>query len=51
MNILNESSGVTVDTVVIERQMTYVARRISPLIKGVYSRESGGTVKGQPVVV
>jgi len=30
----------------MERQMTYIARRISPLIKGVYSREEGGKLKG-----
>lgn len=42
--ILNEGSGVSVDTIVMERQMTYVARRISPLIKGVYSRNSEGTL-------
>lgn len=49
-DIMNESSGVSVDTIVLARQMTYLARRISPMIRGVYSRESGGTVKGQPVV-
>ena len=49
-DILNESSGVSVDTIVLERQMTYLARRVSPMIKGVYSREEGGTIKGQPVV-
>lgn len=46
VDILNESSGVSVDTIVMERQMTYIARRISPLIKGVYSREEGGIMKG-----
>lgn len=45
-DILNESSGVSVDTVVMERHMTYIARRLSPLVKGVYNRESGGNVKG-----
>lgn len=50
VDILNEGSGVSVDTVVMERQMTYVARRVSPLIKGVYSRDEGGTMKGMPVV-
>lgn len=49
-DIMNESSGVSVDTIVLERQMTYLARRISPMVKGVYSREEGGVVKGQPVV-
>lgn len=46
VDILNESSGVSVDTIVMERQLTYIARRISPLIKGVYSREEGGIMKG-----
>ena len=50
VDILNEASGVSVDTIVLERQMTYIARRISPMVKGVYSREEGGAIKGQPVV-
>lgn len=39
LDILNEGSGVSVDSIVMERQMTFIARRISPLIKGVYQRE------------
>lgn len=50
VDILNESSGVSVDTIVLAREMTYIARRVSPMIKGVYSRESGGVVKGNSVV-
>lgn len=46
VDILNESSGVSVDTVVMEKQYTYIARRISPITKGVYSREEGGIMKG-----
>lgn len=46
VDILNEGSGVSVDTLVIERQMTYIARKISPLIRGIYSRESGGMLQG-----
>lgn len=46
VDILNEMSGVSVDTIVMERKMTFIARRISPLIKGVYSREEGGIMKG-----
>lgn len=38
--ILNEASGVSVDTIVMERDLTYVARRISPIMKGVYTREA-----------
>ena len=46
VDILNESSGVSVDTVVMERHMTYIARRLSPLVRGVYNREAGGNLKG-----
>lgn len=46
LDILNEGSGVSVDTIVMERQMTYIARRISPIISGVYSRDSDGKIKG-----
>lgn len=49
VDILNEDSGVSVDTLVIERRMTFVARRISPMMAGVYSREQGGRVIAQPV--
>lgn len=47
MDILNEGSGVSVDTVIMERQMTYIARKLSPLIRGVYSRDESGTLKGK----
>jgi hypothetical protein len=36
VEILNEGSGVNVDTIVMERNFTFIARRISPLIRGVY---------------
>lgn len=51
IDILNESSGVSTDTIIMERQVTYIARRISPLCKGIYQREKNGNVKGMPVVV
>lgn len=51
VDILNESSGASVDTTVMSRQLTYIARRISPLVKGVYSRDEKGTVSGQSVQV
>lgn len=51
VDILNESSGVSVDTIVLERQLTYIARRISPMVKGVYQRDEKGDVKGMPTVV
>lgn len=38
MDIMNESSGVSVDSIVMERQLTYVARRLSPIITGVFNR-------------
>ena len=46
VDILNESSGASVDTVVMARQVTWIARRLSPLIRGVYSRDSSGDIKG-----
>lgn len=49
VDILNESSGASVDTVIMSRQVTWIARRLSPLIKGVYSREASGTVGGSNV--
>lgn len=45
--ILNEGSGVNVDTVVMERSMTFIARRISPLISGVFT---GQGLTGKPVL-
>ena len=51
MDILNESSGASVDTTVMSRQLTYIARRTSPLVKGVYSRDENGGVTGQSVEV
>ena len=47
VDILNESSGASVDTVVMARQVTWIARRLSPLIRGVYTRDSGGEIKGK----
>lgn len=46
VDILNESSGASVDTVVMARQVTWIARRLSPLIKGVYTRDENGTISG-----
>jgi hypothetical protein len=50
VDILNEGSGVSVDRIVIERQMTFIARRISPIMAGVYTRDAKGTMSGAPVV-
>lgn len=49
LEFLNDSSGVSIDSIVTERQMTWVARRISPLISGVYTRNSNGNVRGRNV--
>lgn len=46
VDILNESSGVSTDTVVMQRQITWIARRLSPLIRGVYSRDDSGNIRG-----
>lgn len=48
IDILDEQSGVSVDSIVMERAMSYVARRISPLMTGVYSRSSG-EIQAKPV--
>ena len=49
VDILNESSGASVDTVVMSRQVTWIARRLSPLIRGVYHREADGTMNPKEV--
>lgn len=49
VDILNESSGASVDTVVMARQVTWIARRLSPLIRGVYQREAGGIINPKEV--
>ena len=49
VDILNESSGASVDTVIMSRQLTWIARRLSPLIRGVYTRDSNGLIAGKLV--
>ena len=49
VDILNESSGVSVDTVIMSRQLTWIARRLSPLIRGVYTRDGNGLISGKLV--
>ena len=49
VDILNESSGASVDTVIMSRQLTWIARRLSPLIRGVYTRDSNGLISGKLV--
>ena len=40
MDFLNEASGVSVDTVIMERQVTWLARNISPIMQGVYQGDA-----------
>ena len=49
VDILNESSGASVDTVVMSRQVTWIARRLSPLIRGVYQRDEDGIMNPRDV--
>ena len=49
VDILNGSAGASVDTVVMSRQVTWMARRLSPLIGGVYQREKGGLMNPKDV--
>jgi len=46
VDILNESSGASIDTVVMARQVTWIARRMSPLVRGVYTRDKAGNIRG-----
>lgn len=46
VDILNESSGASVDMTVMQKQYTWIARRLSPLIKGVYTRDESGNIRG-----
>ncbi len=51
IEILDDQSGVSVDTIVMERAMSYVARRISPLMTGAFSRSGiTGDMSGMPVL-
>lgn len=47
VDILNESSGASIDTVVMARQLTWIARRMSPLVRGVYMRDESGNIRGK----
>lgn len=41
LDFLNEGSGVSVDSIVMEREMTWIARRISTIMTGIYNSNSG----------
>ncbi len=51
VDILNESSGASIDTVVMARQVTWIARRMSPLVRGVYTRDSSNGTRGNGNIV
>lgn len=44
LELLNEASGVSVDSVVMEKNYTWVARNLSPLYRGIYTRDSSGSI-------
>lgn len=48
LDFLNEGSGVSVDSIVMERQMTWIARRISTIMTGVYN-SSSNVMSASPV--
>lgn len=48
LDFLNEGSGVSVDSIIMERQMTWIARRISTIMTGIYNASSGSMIP-QPV--
>lgn len=50
VDLITDGSGVSVDTVVMERRITFIARRISPIIQGVYNAENGGRITNLPVI-
>ena len=49
VDIMNDASGLSVDSMVMERQMSYIARRMSPLLEGVFSRDSDKNINAQSV--
>ncbi|MCX7610388.1 MAG: hypothetical protein N2043_02220 [Ignavibacterium sp.] len=49
VEILNDASGLSVDSMVMERSMTYIARRMSPLLEGVFKR-TGEDITPSPVL-
>ena len=49
MDFLNEGSGVSVDSIVMEREMSWIARRISSIMTGVYN-SSQGQLSASPII-
>lgn len=48
IDVLNEGSGVSVDTIVMERKVTYIARRVSGVIHGI---DTGAALQGIEVKI
>lgn len=48
VDILSDASGLSVDSMVMERQMQFIARRMSPLLEGVFQR-SGDDIAPETV--
>lgn len=48
VDILNDSGGVSIDSLVMERPMTWIARRMSPIVEGVHGGGQG--MVGYPVL-
>ncbi len=40
MDFLNEGSGVSVDTIIMERRITWLARKLSPIMQGVFQGDA-----------
>lgn len=49
LDFLNEGSGVSVDSIVMEREMSWIARRISSIMTGVYN-SSEGKLTNKPII-
>lgn len=48
--IVNEGMGASIDTVVLERPLSFVCRKISPICQGVYRSADGGMFQPLSVV-
>jgi hypothetical protein len=40
MDFLNEGSGVSVDTIIMERKVTWIARKLGPICQGVFQADN-----------
>ena len=48
VDFLTDAGGVSIDSMVMERPITWIARRMSPVIEGVYSTANPGSFVGNP---